>query len=148
MGQTTILLADDEPHITCIVERKLRMAGFDVLTARDGEEAFELACLHRPALVVTDLQMPHMSGIELATRLRSEPATAATPVIMLTARGYVLDDAQLRQTRIVHVISKPFSARDLLRQIERLLDASQTDVPADAPPHSSARPPRAEREAA
>ena len=130
MGTKTILLADDEAHITCVVADKLRVAGFAVVTARDGEEAFELASRVRPDLVVTDLQMPRMSGLELATKLRAFEATSATPVIMLTARGYILDQAEVARTNIKCVMSKPFSAKAVVKQVAELLGALS---PAAAP---------------
>jgi DNA-binding response OmpR family regulator len=128
----TVLLADDEAHITCVVAQKLRNAGFIVFTARDGEEALELALRERPAMVVTDLQMPRMSGLDFATRLRELPATANIPVIMLTARGYILDPALLARTNIKQVIGKPFSARDLVRKVEELLGTSGTGAASSA----------------
>jgi two-component system, OmpR family, alkaline phosphatase synthesis response regulator PhoP len=121
MDAPTILLADDEAHITCIVSQKLRSAGFSVVVARDGEEAFDLACRVRPALVVTDLQMPRMSGLELAIKLKQTEATATTPVVMLTARGYIIDQAAMDQTNIRHVMAKPFSAQAILRKTTELV---------------------------
>lgn len=109
-----ILVVDDETHITHVVALKLTNAGYRVLTAGDGEEAFEVAIAERPDLVITDLQMPYMSGLELAKKLRRNPDHAATPVLMLTARGYALDQSELGQTNIKGVMSKPFSPRDIL----------------------------------
>lgn len=132
MNVPTILLADDEAHITCVVSHKLRSAGFEVVTARDGEEAYELACRFMPSLVITDLQMPRMSGLELALKLRQTEATAATPVIMLTARGYILDEHDLAQTNIKCMMNKPFSAREVVRQVvEHLGMPSRSDAAAD-----------------
>jgi two-component system, OmpR family, alkaline phosphatase synthesis response regulator PhoP len=119
----TILLVDDEPHITHVMALKLRGAGFTVVTARDGEEALELAKEHRPDLVITDLQMPYMSGLELCVRLRRTPETSETPALMLTARGYVLDPFDLQQTNIKQVLPKPFSARDILARAQEVLAA-------------------------
>jgi len=76
---TRILLADDEPHITHVVAHKLRGAGLEVIVAEDGEEAYELALEHDPTVIVTDLQMPYLSGIELAQRLAENESTSATP---------------------------------------------------------------------
>ena len=117
----TILLADDEAHITCVLAQRLRTAGFTVVAARDGEEAFDLALKTRPALVVTDLQMPRMSGLELALRLKEAASTSRTPVIMLTARGYIVETPTMERTNIRHVIGKPFSAKDIVRRIVELV---------------------------
>ena len=119
----TVLLADDEAHITCVVAQKLRSVGFLVVTARDGEEALELATRVRPAMVVTDLQMPRMSGLDLAMRLKECPATAGTPVLMLTARGYILDPAVVARTNIKQVMGKPFSARELVKKVVEQIGA-------------------------
>ncbi len=116
-----ILLADDEPHITLVLARKLQANGYQVITAEDGEEALEQAEQTTPALVITDLQMPYMSGIELARQLKANDATSRTPVIMLTARGYVLDPGELASTNIRFIMSKPFSAREILGKVMDLL---------------------------
>ena len=92
----TVLIVDDEAHITHVVAMKLRKAGFHVVSAADGEQGFELACQTRPDLIITDLQMPYMTGLELAARLWGNPPTAKTPVLVLTTRGYAL--ARLYQT--------------------------------------------------
>lgn len=128
MATPTILLADDEAHITCVVSHKLTGAGYSVVTARDGEEAFETACRVRPALIVTDLQMPRLSGLELALKLKATPDTAATPLIMLTARGYILDKDALSRTNIRQVMAKPFSARDILKLVQDILGAPRAEA--------------------
>ena len=84
----TILLADDEAHITHVVGAKLRGAGYAVLTARDGEEALAIAKEHRPEMIITDLQMPYMSGIELATRL-AEAEETRDAIKVLSGKGLV-----------------------------------------------------------
>lgn len=109
-----VVLADDDAHITCIVAMRLETAGFTVAVARDGEEAFDLVCETLPDLVITDLQMPRMSGLELALKLRATPATEKIPVIMLTARGYLADESQITRTNIRRILAKPFSAREVL----------------------------------
>src|SRR3954468_24922954 len=88
----TILLADDETHILNVVSLKLRNAGFRVRTASDGQEALDLALQETPDLLITDYHMPMLSGLELCRRLRQNPATAGVPAIMLTARGYQLEE--------------------------------------------------------
>lgn len=116
-----ILVADDEAHILHVVSLKLRNAGYEVLTAGDGEEALELAMQHRPDLVITDYQMPELTGLELARRLREHAATASTPVIMITARGAGLSQPEIEQTNIASVLSKPFSPREILQRVQSLL---------------------------
>src|SRR5438874_7860892 len=87
----TILVADDETHILHVVSLKLRNAGYRVLTARDGQEAFEIASAEKPDLLITDYHMPQLSGLELCQKLKQDPATRLIPAIMLTARGYHLE---------------------------------------------------------
>ncbi len=121
MNRKKILVVDDEAHITHVVSLKLGNAGYEIVTAHDGEEALELAMLELPDLVITDLQMPYMSGAELCVRLRQDPRTAEIPAIMLTARGYALSQEDLGKTNIKSVMSKPFSPRQVLETANALL---------------------------
>jgi len=116
-----ILLADDEAHILHVVSLKLRNAGYEVMTAADGQEALELARAERPDLVITDYQMPQLTGLELCAELRAEEATRDIPALMLTARGFSLTDEDLARTNIAEVISKPFSPRAILTRVQELL---------------------------
>jgi two-component system phosphate regulon response regulator PhoB len=115
----TILVADDESHILSVVSLKLRNAGFRVLTARDGQEALDVALQERPDLLITDYHMPLLSGLELCQRLRQQDASV--PTIMLTARGYSLEPADTSQNGILRMLSKPFSPRHLLATVHELL---------------------------
>lgn len=124
MGTPLILLADDEAHITHLVARRLEREGCRVVVAQDGDEAWRLVQESPPDLVVTDLQMPYMSGIEFAILLREHEATASIPVVMLTARGYVLDEEKLARANITEMWSKPFGVRKLVERIGELLEAS------------------------
>jgi len=120
--QKTILVADDETHILHVVSLKLRNAGYIVITARDGQEALEMAQQEKPDQVITDYHMPHLSGLELCQRLKQDPATSAIPAIMLTARGYQLDPADTEQSGILRMLSKPFSPRQLLTTVNEVLE--------------------------
>jgi two-component system, OmpR family, alkaline phosphatase synthesis response regulator PhoP len=121
-SEKTILVAADESHILSVVSLKLRNAGFRVLTAHDGQEAFELALAERPDLLITDFHMPLLSGLELCQRLRQE--NKQVPAIMLTARGYTLEPSDTMQNGIVCMISKPFSPRHLLEMVQEVLERS------------------------
>lgn len=116
-----ILVADDESHILHVVSLKLRNAGYEVITAHDGQEAFELAVSEQPDLLITDYHMPHLSGLELCHRLMHQPETARIKAIMLTARGYNLEPSDMRQSGILQMISKPFSPRQLLTTVNEVL---------------------------
>jgi len=119
-----ILVADDETHILHVVSLKLRNAGFNVLTARDGQEALELAQQEQPDLIITDYHMPQLSGLELCQRLKQDPRTSAIPAIMLTARGYHLEPHDTQESGILRMLSKPFSPRQLLTTVNEVLAAA------------------------
>ncbi len=116
-----ILVADDEAHILHVVSMKLTNAGHQVLTAVDGEEALEVCLSERPDLVITDYQMPLMTGVELCVKLREHEQLRATPAVMLTARGFDIEPEQMRQAGIAAVLAKPFSPRELLEKVNDLL---------------------------
>ena len=117
MNKRTILVADDESHILHVVSLKLRNAGFNVLTAHDGQEALEMAQVEKPDLLITDYHMPQLSGLELCQRLKQDAATKNIPAIMLTARGYHVDSHDTQQSGILRMLSKPFSPRHLLETV-------------------------------
>ncbi|MCC6241056.1 MAG: response regulator [Phycisphaerales bacterium] len=116
-----ILIADDESHILHVISLKLRNAGYEVICARDGQEAFELATSQLPDLLITDYHMPCLSGLELCHRLKHEPTTSHIPAVMLTARGYHLEPQDMQQSGILLMISKPFSPRELLTTVNEML---------------------------
>jgi len=121
MSDKKVLVVDDEIHIVQVVAIKLRNNGFAVVTAENGQDAFNLACKETPDVIVTDFQMPEMTGIELIENLRNRPATADVPVIMLTARGFAIDDEQKQNLKISVCLSKPFSPREVLQCVEDVL---------------------------
>jgi CheY-like chemotaxis protein len=122
MSEKTILVADDESHILHVVSLKLRNAGFRVLTARDGQEALEMAQQSHPDLLITDYHMPQLSGLELCQRLKQDAGTCNIPAIMLTARGYHLEPTDTEQSGILRMLSKPFSPRQLLTTVNEVLE--------------------------
>ena len=124
--RTKILVCDDEPHIVQVVAAKLRNAEYDVLTAADGEEGLECAMRSRPTLIVTDYQMPGISGLELARRLKLCPETQTLPLVLLTARGLSLDRSELADTNIRAMMCKPFSPREILATVQQILAGTQS----------------------
>ncbi|MBT8486605.1 MAG: response regulator [Phycisphaerales bacterium] len=122
----TILLVDDEPHVVHVVRFKLEQAGFEVIVANNGKVAFELAQKRKPALVVTDFQMPGGSGLDLATQMSRNPETNQIPLIMLTARGHRAPLSDLARTNVRSLLAKPFSPRHLLAKVHELLAAIPT----------------------
>ncbi len=117
-GTRTILVVDDEPQIAEIATDYLRMAGFEVITAGDGVRALEAVRGRRPDLVVLDLGLPRMDGIDVARTIRRE---SDLPIIMLTAR--VEEDDRLHGLEIGadDYITKPFSPRELVARVRAVL---------------------------
>jgi CheY-like chemotaxis protein len=126
--QPVILAVDDEAHILHVVSLKLKNAGYEVLTAQDGEEGLAMAIEQRPDLVITDYQMPFMTGLELCLKLKENQTTTDIPALMLTARGFSLSQEDLERTNIGGVLSKPFSPREVLVRVQELLDAKTTSL--------------------
>lgn len=121
MAERRVLIVDDEIHIIHVVAIKLRNNGYEVISAENGAEALKLACEDKPDIIVTDFQMPVMTGLELVRQLRSNEATKDVPVIMLTARGFAVEDKEVEDLDISEFLSKPFSPKELLRCIEDIL---------------------------
>jgi len=113
-----ILVVDDEASIRQIVEARLRMAGYDVVTASDGIEALEQATIEQPDLIVMDIMMPRMDGLQVCRELRK---TMTTPIIMLTAKGDVSDRITALELGSDDYVVKPFSPRELEARIKAVL---------------------------
>ena len=126
-----IIVADDEAHILHVVSMKLKNAGYEVLTAVDGEEALELCNAETPDLLITDYQMPIMSGLELCKELRSSDLTSKIPAIMLTARGFDIEPGEMIDAGIAAVLAKPFSPREVLAKVKDLLEESEVTSPTE-----------------
>ena len=120
-----ILVVDDESHILHVLSLKLGKAGYEVLTAVDGEEGLHMARETKPDLVITDIQMPYMTGLELSRELARDEITAAIPVLILTARGYALSTEDLETSNIREVLSKPFSPRSLIELVSSTLASAE-----------------------
>jgi diguanylate cyclase (GGDEF)-like protein len=117
----TILVVDDDPDVARFVEVNLRGAGYDVDVGSDGEEAVRRALELRPDLVVLDVMMPKMDGFEVARRLRRDPRTAASSIIMLTARAMSTDRALAFTSGADGYIIKPFDPAELLARVQGTL---------------------------
>jgi CheY-like chemotaxis protein len=116
-----IVIADDEIHILRVLELKFRSAGFEVIQAHDGLQAWEAVRRHGPDLVITDYQMPGMTGMEVAELMSVYEEFRSIPVVILTARGFYLDKGDLARANVANVVSKPFSPRELLTLIKNVL---------------------------
>jgi two-component system phosphate regulon response regulator PhoB len=123
-----ILVVDDEPEAVELVQFNLEQAGFSVLTAADGAEAIRKARSGMPNLMVLDLMLPEIDGIEVCKLLRRDPATAAIPIIMLTAKAAEIDRVLGLELGADDYITKPFSPRELILRIRKIL---QRGAPAE-----------------
>jgi OmpR family response regulator RpaB len=124
MDRQKILVIDDEASIRQIVETRLKLAGYEVMTAADGVEALEQAATHNPSLIVLDVMMPKMDGFEVCRELRKN---MTTPIIMLTAKGDITDRIAALELGADDYVVKPFSPRELEARIKAVLRRTQTD---------------------
>ncbi len=126
-----ILLVDDEPDALEVLGFKLREAGFTPIFARDGARPLASARQERPDLIVLDLMLPEVDGLEVCKILRRDPATAAIPILMLTARAAEMDRVLGLELGADDYVTKPFSPRELVLRIRKLLQRMQAaDEPA------------------
>jgi DNA-binding response OmpR family regulator len=120
-GMRTVLIVDDEPKIVQLARDYLEHAGFAVLTAGDGPSAIQAVRTRRPDLVVLDLGLPHLDGLDVTRTLRAE---SSTPIVMLTARDDELDKLLGLELGADDYITKPFSPRELVARVRAVLRRS------------------------
>ena len=116
-----ILVVDDEPDALEILGFKLKEAGYAPIFAKDGARALAVARDDRPALIVLDLMLPEVDGLEVCKILRRDPATATIPILMLTARAAEMDRVLGLELGADDYVTKPFSLRELVLRIKKLL---------------------------
>ncbi len=117
-----VLVVDDEPDAVEVIEFNLKQAGFDVITAPDGEEALRKARAKSPDLIVLDVMLPELDGFEVCKVLRRDPATAGVPIIMLTAKAAEVDRVVGLELGADDYVTKPFSPRELVLRVRKLLE--------------------------
>jgi DNA-binding response OmpR family regulator len=123
MEKKIILAVDDEPNILMSIEFILEMEGYEVHTARDGDEALEVAGRVRPDLILLDINMPRKDGYEVCRILREREEMAGIKVIMLTAKGQALEKKRGLEVGADEYVTKPFGAEDLLDKIRTLIES-------------------------
>ncbi len=116
-----ILVVDDEPDALEVLGFKLKEAGYAPIFAKDGSRAITAARDERPALIVLDLMLPEIDGLEVCKILRRDPATAMIPILMLTARAAEMDRVLGLELGADDYVTKPFSPRELVLRIKKLL---------------------------
>ena len=118
---TKLLIADDEAGIRSLVRITLKSDAYEILEAADGKQALALALEHHPTLALLDVMMPHLSGFEVCRALKTDPATARTAVVMLTARASDADMEEGQAAGADEYLTKPFSPQALLRKVDEML---------------------------
>ncbi len=116
-----VLIVDDEPNIVLSLQFLLSREGYDIDIARDGESALELAARKPPDLVVLDLMLPGLDGYEVCRRLRASAATAATKIVVVTARAREAERVRGLEEGADAYVTKPFSTRELIATVGRFL---------------------------
>ncbi|MBM3831702.1 MAG: response regulator transcription factor [Verrucomicrobia bacterium] len=121
-----LLVADDEQDAVELIEFNLKAAGFQVIKAADGKEALKKARQMGPDLIVLDLMLPEVDGLEVCKILRRDPATSAVPILMLTAKSSEIDRVLGLELGADDYVTKPFSPRELVLRVKGLLRRGQT----------------------
>jgi signal transduction histidine kinase len=123
----TILVAEDSPDVVRVIHMALR-DHFRILAASDGKKGLELAVRELPSLIITDLMMPEIDGLELTRRLRADPRTRHIPIVMLTARADLEDRVSGLDTGVNAYLAKPFAARELLSTVRSLVGSLEASA--------------------
>ena len=145
--KSKILVVEDEPDAIDLLAFNLKNAGFEISTAMDGAEALKKARLMAPDLILLDIMLPEVDGLEVCKILRRDPVTAGVPIIMLTAKAAEIDRIVGLELGADDYVTKPFSPRELLLRIKKLLARHQSpaekldqiragDLLIDIPKHS------------
>ncbi|HPO11879.1 MAG TPA: response regulator [Candidatus Hydrogenedentes bacterium] len=121
MAKPKILIVDDEPDVVGLIERTLKVYGFDTLKAYDGIGALDLVSTEKPDLILLDIMMPMMSGYEVCEQIKANPQTQNIPVVCLSSAHTPDARAHSLRAGAVELITKPFMPAELVAQIRRYL---------------------------
>jgi two-component system cell cycle response regulator DivK len=121
MSQLTVLYVEDNEYNRKIVRQLLSRTSYRLLEAADGEAALGMVRLERPDLILMDVQLPKMSGLDVTRALRGDPATAGVPIIVVTSFALSGDDQRAMAAGASAYIAKPYSPRELLSLIQKFL---------------------------
>ncbi len=125
---TKILIVDDEANIRMLLKFNLEKAGYQVVEADNGKKALELVAEENPQLVLLDLMLPGIDGLEVCRQLKSSPSSSCLPIIMLTAKGEEVDKVLGLELGADDYLTKPFAPRELLARIKAVLRRSTIPV--------------------
>ena len=128
VNSTKILIVDDEPDLVQTIQDRLEMSGYTVTTAGNGKEGLEKTLQEKPDIVLLDVIMPIMDGLEMLEALRKHPESKDCAVIMLTARSQRQDIVQAKTCGIEDYIVKPFDLSELIEKIENVLERHKAVV--------------------
>lgn len=123
MGTPRVLIVEDEPHIVLSLEILLHRAGYETVSAADGEEAMELIRRTRPDVVLLDIMLPKRNGYEICRAVKSDAALASIPVIMLTAKGQEVEILKGLELGASAYIAKPFGNAEVLESVRAALES-------------------------
>ncbi|MBN1437535.1 MAG: response regulator [Sedimentisphaerales bacterium] len=115
------MIVDHEVHILYVLGLKLREAGYEVRAFQDSQAALDWAIANRPDLIITEFQLPHLSGLEICQRLHRYYANNPIPSLILAAHGVWIDGAALNSAGITRCVQKPFSPREVVNLVEDVL---------------------------
>jgi len=116
-----ILVVDDEPDLVKLLTFRFEREGWEVITACDGHQGVTAAEEHHPDLIVLDIMMPVLDGMEALEQIRTSRGIHKTPVVMLTAKNSAFDTARARELYVQHYVTKPFDNEKLVSTIKRVL---------------------------
>lgn len=126
--EDTVLIVEDETDVVDLLRYNLKRAGFKVLVANSGDDGLAAVRGHRPDVVVLDLMLPGMNGLEVCRALKKDPETANIPVLMLTAKDEQKDRVKGLETGADDYVGKPFSPRELVLRVQALLRRLRTSA--------------------
>ena len=124
-----ILIVEDNPQNMRLMEMTLRAKNYALLRATDGEEALDMARRERPDLIIMDVRLPRMSGLEVTRKLREDPAFSHTPIIGVTAHAMKGDREKVLEAGCDAYLSKPINTRELPEVVAEMLSPRQKDNP-------------------
>lgn len=128
MSRQKILIVEDEPSLQEVLRYNLEREGYEVFAAADGQQGLQKARSQLPDLIVLDLMLPVLDGLEVCRRLRSESATVAIPILMLTAKSTELDEVVGFQMGADDYVTKPFRMKALQQRVKALLRRAAADI--------------------
>jgi CheY-like chemotaxis protein len=126
MTTKQILVVDDDPLMHRLYQHHLERAGYQMVSARNGREALDIATRQPPELIVMDIMMPDMDGLEALRELKKNDATKAIPVVVITANGHFMARKESENSGAAVFLTKPFSPVQLIAEVQRLLPPQQS----------------------